>query len=146
MGDWVFGCDVCQEVCPWNRARVAATHEEFTSGAGAGPTLNLVELLRLDDASFRDRFGGTALTRPKRAGLLRNAAVAAGNIGDRTAIPALVEALADEAALVRGHAAWALGQLAPLSADALGALRGALSVESSPEVRAELIDVLSDSC
>jgi len=142
MGDWVFGCDICEEVCPWNRARPQATHREFDSSAGVGSTLDLIELLSLDEAAFRERFRGTALTRPKRAGLLRNAAIALGNLGDRTAVPALVRALTDEEPLVRGHAAWALGQLAPLPDTAIKAMREALAIEMSMEASGEIISAL----
>ncbi len=142
MGSWVFGCDICQEICPWNRARPVSKHAEFAPSEGAGPALDLIELLGLDDAAYRARFRHTALTRPKRRGLLRNAAVALGNARDPRAIPALVRALRDPEPLVRGHAAWALGQLGELPDDALLALATALSVETDPSVVEELRAVL----
>ncbi len=142
LGSWVFGCDICQEVCPWNRARPAGEHPEFAPMEGAGATLDLVEVLGLDDAAFRARFRGTAPTRAKRRGLLRNAAVALGNARDRRAIPALVRALADPEPLVRGHAAWALGQLGELPADVIAALESALSAEPDPDVQVELREAL----
>ena len=104
LGNWVFGCDLCQEACPWNgEARDAAGAE------GLAP--HLPSLLALDEAGFRARFGKTAVARAKRRGLLRNAAVALGNSGNTDAVPALAAALADPEPLVRGHAAWALGRL-----------------------------------
>ncbi len=142
IGAWVFGCDVCQEVCPWNRARPAGAHPEFTAAAGVGPTLDLIAVLGMDDAAFRARFRGTALTRAKRRGLLRNAAVALGNTRDRRAIPALVQALSDPEPLVRGHAAWALSQFGELSEDVYGALVSALAVETDRGVQAELRQAL----
>jgi epoxyqueuosine reductase len=142
LGSWVFGCDICQEVCPWNRARPPSQHPEFAPSAGAGPTLDLIELLGMDDATFRARFRHTALTRPKRRGLLRNAAVALGNARDRRAIPALVHALDDPEPLVRGHAAWALGELGELPEDARTALVDALATETDPAVIEELRAVL----
>lgn len=142
LGAWVFGCDVCQEVCPWNRARPPSAHAEFAPSAGAGATLDLLEVLRLDDAAFRTRFRGTPITRARRAGLLRNAAVALGNARDPRAIPALVAALRDPEPLVRGHAAWALGQMEELPSWALGALRTALAVEPDPDARAEINSAL----
>jgi epoxyqueuosine reductase len=144
MGDWVFGCDVCQEVCPWNRGRPGSAAMESEVGASNGASsLDLIELLALDDASFRARFRGTALTRPKRSGLLRNAAVALGNAQDPRAVPALAAALADPEPLVRGHAAWALAQISPPSAEVTEALRQALAVETDAEARAELEGALS---
>lgn len=111
MGDWVFGCDVCQEVCPWNRF----------SGTGAYPrtpafsTLDCVELLGLDEGTFRARFRGTVLYRIKRSGLLRNAAIVLGNFGDETCLPALDRAASDEDEIVREAAAWALNRIAARS-------------------------------
>jgi len=103
MGNWVFGCDICQEVCPYNHG----------PGAGEESLIPLADLLSLrTEAQFLDQFAGTALTRAKREGLLRNAAIAAGNSKDSTLIPALQETLAqDSSAVVREHAAWALNQL-----------------------------------
>jgi epoxyqueuosine reductase len=71
MKDWVFGCDVCQEVCPWNRARPVAVHDEFRPSEGAGVALDLQELLQMDNTAFRARFRHTPLVRAKRRGLLR---------------------------------------------------------------------------
>lgn len=145
MGQWVFGCDVCQEVCPWNRARPQAVHEEFAPERGAGPTLDLEELLGLDSASFRERFRETPLTRTKRAGLLRNAAVALGNLADVDSIPTLIQALRDPEPLVRSHAAWALAQMATLPPEALHALETALNAESEPDAREEIRQVLAQA-
>ena len=103
--NWVFGCDVCQEVCPWNAPAVPAAGED----AWLYPSLT--EVLTLDEAAFRHRFRGTAVLRATRRGLVRNAAVALGNTGNRAAVAPLVTALSDPEALVRSHAAWALGQL-----------------------------------
>jgi epoxyqueuosine reductase len=145
MGQWVFGCDVCQEVCPWNRARPQAVQEEFAPERGAGPTLDLEELLGLDATSFRERFRETPLTRPKRAGLLRNAAVALGNLGDVGAIPTLVTALQDPEPVVRSHAAWALGRMPTLPSKALHALEAALAVETEPDAQEEIRQVLAQA-
>lgn len=138
MGSWVFGCDVCQEVCPWNRARRAADHPEFGGAAGVGPTVDPVELLALNDEAFRVRFKGTALIRPKRAGLLRNAAVSLGNLGDGAATPALLAALDDPEPVVREHAAWALGRLGPLGEAAQAEILARLEQEDDVVVRGEL--------
>jgi epoxyqueuosine reductase len=102
--NWIFGCDVCQDVCPWNA-------EERDRGAADELTPLLPPLLGLDVPGFRARFGRTAVSRAKRRGLLRNVAVALGNSGNPDAVPALVGALDDPEPLVRGHAAWALGRI-----------------------------------
>ncbi len=135
MGDWVFGCDVCQEVCPWNRKAPATEEGAFTAREGLEAP-DLVELLKMDQATFGVRFKGSPIKRTKRRGLLRNAAVAMGNSGDRRAVPALVEALSDGEPLVRGHAAWALGRLG--GEEARGALEAALSREGDAEARGEI--------
>jgi len=116
MGDWVFGCDVCQEVCPPNQKPGAPAHDEFRADAASSDASEaarpaLIPLLQIDDETFTRRFGKSPIKRAKRAGLQRNAAVALGNSGDRTAVPALSEALRDGDPVVRPHAAWALGRL-----------------------------------
>jgi epoxyqueuosine reductase len=114
VGDWAFGCDVCQEVCPYNKAKATRSRwPEFSEGAGAGPYLSIEEMLEIrTDEEFERRFAGTPLTRPGRAGLLRNCCVAAGNLGLEKAVPALIRCLLeDESSLVRSHAAWALGEI-----------------------------------
>ena len=114
IGEWIFGCDVCQDVCPFNRFASDTQWPDFHPEAGVGPRLDLVGLLSIaNDEEFRARFRGTALTRPKRRGLLRNAAVAAANIGVTAAVPVLIALVESEAeALVRSHSLWALGKLA----------------------------------
>src|SRR3989442_3570613 len=109
LENWIFGCDLCQEVCPWNPGRDDADAAERL-------TPHLPTVLALDAAGFRARFGTTAVTRAKRRGLLRNAAVALRNSGNPDAAPALAHALADPEPLVRGHAASALRHLGGLSA------------------------------
>ena len=107
LGDWVFGCDVCQEVCPWNRkAPVAAmpARPELES-------LDLIELIGLSDVEFRQRFRDTALMRTKRRGLLRNAALVLGNNGDERALPALRRALDDPEPLIQEAARWAVREI-----------------------------------
>jgi len=100
VGDWLFGCDICQEVCPWNR-------KDESRPEAVDP----VELLSLTEADFRRRFGGTALERTRRRGLLRNAAIVLGNAGDERALPALTEALSDDEEIVREAAAWAIQRI-----------------------------------
>lgn len=140
LGDWVFGCDICQDVCPWNWGAGPVPWPELV-GSPADERPALDDLLRLDDAAFRARFRGSAVTRAKRRGLVRNAAVAAGNARDPVLVPALVGALADPEPLVRGHAAWALGQIGGPAARA--ALAAARTTEADPSVRAEIAAALA---
>jgi epoxyqueuosine reductase len=129
LENWVFGCDVCQEVCPWNGdARDAAGAEWLTPA--------LPELVMLDQHGFDARFRGTAVTRTGRRGLVRNAAVALGNSQNPAAVPPLAHALADADPLVRAHAAWGLGRIGGVAARA--ALDGARRREPSAAARAEI--------
>jgi epoxyqueuosine reductase len=130
--NWVFGCDVCQEVCPWNGDATRAPDDP--EAAWLAPPLD--ELVRLDAGAFAARYGGTAVTRTGRRGLVRNAAVALGNSGNPTAVPPLAGALDDADPLVRGHAAWALGRLG--GATARTVLERARRREPSAEARAEI--------
>jgi epoxyqueuosine reductase len=113
LGEWVFGCDVCQDVCPFNRFAEETRWPEFKAQAGAGPRLDLIEVLSISsDEEFRNRFRGTPLTRPKRRGLLRNAAVVAANVGATATVAALIERIEHDAEpLIRSHAVWALTRL-----------------------------------
>ena len=129
IDNWVFGCDVCQEVCPWNG-------DARDDAAATWLAPSLPELVTLDGAAFDARYAGTAVTRTGRRGLVRNAAVALGNSGNPAAVPALEAALADGEPLVRGHAAWALGRLG--GAAAHRALDRARRREPSAEARAEI--------
>jgi epoxyqueuosine reductase len=136
LGNWIFGCDVCQNVCPWNAEPAHA--DDFD-------TLypRLTDIMDLDAAGFRARFGGTAVMRTRRRGLLRNAAVALGNSGNRDAVPALERALLNDEPLVRGHAAWALGRLGGSAArDALDRVR---NTDPDDAVRAETEAALRDT-
>ncbi len=108
IGDRVFGCDDCLEVCPWNRFAQQSPVKEFQRRELPA----LIEFLSWDEAKFRDFFRGTPIFRIKRRGFLRNVCVALGNIGDPTALPALQRAAAhDPESLVREHAVWAVEQL-----------------------------------
>jgi epoxyqueuosine reductase len=111
MGDWVFGCDVCQEVCPWNR-KAPPGQEPALQARAELANLDLLELLQLSQDEFRARFKHTALWRAKRRGLLRNAAIALGNLGDGRAIEVLEKAALDEDGVIREAARWALERLA----------------------------------
>jgi len=110
VGEWIFGCDVCQEVCPWNRFAVPVEEPAFRTDEGRW-TGDPAELLSLDEEGFRRRFEGSAVRRAGRDGLLRNVCVALGNRGDRAALPLLERAREDPSPLVREHAAWAIERI-----------------------------------
>ena len=112
IGEWLFGCDVCQDVCPWNRKAATTAEPAFASPNVPPPE----ELLALDPAAFRERFRHTALWRARRSWLLRNAATILGNRGDAAAVPTLRAALTDSDPPVRVAAAWALSRLRAESA------------------------------
>lgn len=129
LGSWIFGCDVCQEVCPWNdkvgRDRQAAQAEALQP--------YLPDLVRLTEEEFYRRYRRTAIWRVKRDGFVRNAVVALGNSGNPEAVPVLAGVLqGDSASVVRVHAAWALGQVGGDAA--VDGLRRAQRYETDPEV------------
>ena len=140
MLDWVFGCDICQDVCPVNRKAQPAIEPAFQRKELG--LLDLVELLELSEVEFRRRFQGSPILRAKRVGLQRNACVALGNRQDPAAVPALGRALATGEPLVRGHAAWALGHIG--GTQARFALKQAASGETAPEVLAEIAAALEE--
>lgn len=161
MGNRIFGCDICNEVCPWNKRLARVTEEQGSRGAeerrggravergsvGAGECVpphlgtevvapKLLDLMALDDEAFRERFRGSPIKRARRRGLLRNVAVALGNWGNPVAVPALTRSLHDHEPLIRGHAAWALGQIE--SDRARRALEKALATEDDDYTRNEI--------
>jgi epoxyqueuosine reductase len=103
IGDWVFGCDICQMVCPWNR--FAGTGDSAFSRKTSAPSLT--EELSLTPEEFNQRFKGRPVKRSKRRGYLRNVAVALGNTGDMHTLPVLQKLVNDEEPMVREHACWA---------------------------------------
>jgi epoxyqueuosine reductase len=136
LGNWIFGCDVCQEVCPWNgdATRDAPVNDDLAP--------SLADVMALDDFSFRQRYGKTAIRRTKRRGLLRNTMIALGNSGNPAAVPLLARALESEPErLVRAHAAWALGCFD--AREARRALDIARISEPDPMVRTEICDALA---
>ncbi len=140
MQDWIFGCDICQEVCPWNRHAPGSTEPTFQPSDGL-PTPSLAGILGLDNESFRQRFKGTPMRRAKRRGLLRSAAIALGNSPHAASFDALALALADEEPVVRGAAAWALGRWrhADVMAErARAVLLMRMEIETDADVHAEI--------
>ena len=107
LGNWIFGCDLCQQVCPWNRF----APEGDPMFKDEKPPHSLTEDLMLTPQAFNQRFKRTPLQRPRRRGYLRNVAVALGNIGDRQALPVLQKALNDDEPMLREHAQWAMNKI-----------------------------------
>lgn len=151
MGHWLFGCDICQEVCPWNRkpTREANRQQEKVlhnadveaSTLERFDQLDLGSLFELDDEQFRQRFRKTPLWRARRRGVLRNAAIVLGNQKHRSSVPALRRGLEDPEALVRGAAAWALGCIGDKTT--VPKLKSCLHREQDPEVLDEITLALS---
>jgi epoxyqueuosine reductase len=137
MGNWVFGCDICQDVCPYTGAARVVHDPEFEPAHPDNVFPELGFLARMTETEFRERFSGTAVTRAKRKGMARNAAIALGNSGDERAVPVLESMLlSHDEPLARGHAAWALKHLT--GQDALHTLAGAHSRELDADVRDEI--------
>jgi len=157
MGNWIYGCDLCQEVCPFNRfaklthegnfypetARLKIKDWEAASQSSifnpqsfntAAPPL--LDILALDEAGFRERFARSPIKRIKRRRLVRNACVAAGNWGSETAVPQLISLLSDPEPLLRGHAAWALLQIGGERAET--AVAQARATETDEAARGEM--------
>jgi epoxyqueuosine reductase len=143
MGNRVFGCDICQEVCPWNGDKPSSRWPSPDPAYRAREPLEGPELVRfaehilgLSGKGYLREFQGSPLARPRRQGMLRNLCVGLGNTGDAAAVPVLARALEDRHPLVRGHAAWALGRVG--GAVATGRLLARREVEQEGWVREEL--------
>jgi epoxyqueuosine reductase len=110
MGHEVFGCDICQDVCPWNRKAPVTSAAEFQPREGlVNPALEWLAAMKVDE--FREKFRGSALRRAKRSGLRRNAVIAMANSGDQRFVPLLEQLKTDEDAVVAESAQWAASRL-----------------------------------
>jgi epoxyqueuosine reductase len=135
VGDWLFGCDVCQDVCPWNHKAPLTDEPDFEPLPDSNP-IDLAPLFSFDDEAFRRRFRHSPLWRAKRRGLLRNAAIVLGNQRASTALKTLERGLADPEPLVRAACVWAIEQIGePESRDRLSAR---MDEETDDEVRTAL--------
>jgi epoxyqueuosine reductase len=141
VGQWIFGCDVCQEVCPVDAVLPSPSADALAPLLDPEP--ELAPLLELSREQFRERYRHTPVARAGWAGFLRNVCVALGNAREETTVPALAKALAHEEPLVRRHAAWALGCIG--SEPARQALAAALDAEPDADVRSELSGALCDN-
>lgn len=112
VGDWLFGCDICQDACPFNARAYETRWPEFQAERGVGAWVSLEEILSIpDQAAFKAKWGHTPLSRAKRKGMIRNACVAAGNSGDKTLQKTLEPLCRDPDELIREHAIWAMEEL-----------------------------------
>lgn len=135
IGNHFFGCDVCQQVCPWNQS-----HLDPAVDIQIPISIQEIRSRVLDENEFLRFFKNSALKRPSRAGIYRNLAVTLGNIRDESDLKLLNQLLCDGDPLVRNHAAWALGQFDLPKSTAM--LNSALEHESNPEVRSVINSVL----
>ncbi len=144
LGNRIFGCDDCQLVCPWNRKLEPLARDALQPEAGR--ILPEIDgLLRLDEAAFRARFSGTPIRRLGRERFVRNLCVAAGNSGKQALVGPLLDLLEDGSALVRMHAAWALGRLGRGRADILGRIVSAAARESDEEAREDMRQTIEET-
>ena len=140
FGNWIFGCDICQDVCPFQRFSGPTDEKAFFPVDIDRAVPRLKDLLSLDDEGFRLRFGGSPISRIRRRGIVRNACVAAGNSGNPVFIPYLIQLLYDPEPLIRGHAAWGLWEI--MGHDAIQQLNELYYRENEEDVRAELEAIL----
>ncbi|NKB24446.1 MAG: tRNA epoxyqueuosine(34) reductase QueG [Kiritimatiellae bacterium] len=126
MKNWIYGCDACQEMCPWVRRYSKPGQTRFLEYDPDFAAPRLMDLIKFDNDDFKKRFKGSPITRTKRRGLLRNAAVALGNWGNTEAIPVLKKAAEDPEPLIREHAAWAIEQIETSGEQRSEVLKGSL--------------------
>ena len=142
VGNLIFGCDICQEVCPWN-SKATPTAETAFQPRDGNLAPELLSLVSMTQQEFSRRFKGSPIKRAKRRGFLRNVLVAIGNWRSQRAVPALKDALADDESLVRSHAAWALGRIGGETAKQI--LRTRLTIETEQDVITEIQDALLEA-
>lgn len=141
FGNWIFGCDVCQEVCPFQRFATETDEVAFLPMDENRVAPKLIDILMTTEDSFKEMFRRTPLERVKRERIVRNACIAAGNWAKDQTIPYLIQLLYDESALIRGHAVWALWQTMGLDSSKL--LTDLYNREDDEQVRGEIEDFLN---
>jgi epoxyqueuosine reductase len=139
IGEWAFGCDICQEVCPVNLKAMTTNDENFQ--VSVLDDFDLGTLLDIDENEFRTLFAGSSVRRAKLTGLKRNLCVVLGNLGDVKSVPVLNRALTDDEAIVRSHAAWALGRIG--GSIAWQALEIAVGIEEDQNAKNEILAALA---
>lgn len=146
MGNRLFGCDDCQDVCPYNKRARRGLHPEFAPHPEVGAEPSLLQLMAMTKGDFKRWFEPTAAGWRGKTTIQRNALIALGNSGDEAALRPLVDALSGESPVMRAHAAWGLGRLARLNPQVAGQAREALAArqprESDPAVLLELNNAL----
>jgi epoxyqueuosine reductase len=143
LDDWIFGCDICQQVCPWNQLKLEEVEilDEFLPREELS-NIDLVEEMKLSQDAFSAKFKNSPIKRAKRRGYLRNIAVALGNQKSKAALPVLAEALQDDEPLIRGQAAWALGEIGGKNVRKL--LAETFQDEENPQVKEEILRALDN--
>lgn len=144
LGDWIFGCDICQQVCPWNQQKP----EDIEILDGFFPreehsNIDLVEEMKLSQDAFSAKFKNSPIKRAKRKGYLRNIAIALGNQKSKPAVSVLAAVLQDQEPLIRSHAAWALGEIGGEKAQKSLA-DAAFQDEKNPQVKEEILRALNN--
>lgn len=141
IGTRVWGCDTCQNVCPYNQSAKVSSHSQFEAN-NLGPFPELIPLLKLTNQEFREKFSSTVMNWRGKRPIKRNAAVILGNLAAKEAVPALISTLKnDPQAIVRGHTAWALGEIG--TQEAKEALKARLEFEDDEKVRDEIKKALA---
>ena len=136
FGNWVYGCDICQDVCPFQRFSQPSDEISFYPINYQTVAPHLTDLLTLTDETFKQIYGESPIYRIRRKRLVRNACIAVGNSHDKRFVPYIIQLLYDNEPIVRGHAAWALWQL--MGQDAIGQLNELYYREDDAEVMAEI--------
>lgn len=144
IGNWLFGCDICQQVCPWNQRFAKPTDDPAFQPRPFLKQPAVADFLLLKPEAWRKPLRGSPLERPRRKGLVRNATIVAGNTGDESTIPFLTELLrSDPEPVIRAHAAWALGQIP--GREARSSLQAAANDENDSIVQGEIKRALTSS-
>jgi len=141
FGNWVYGCDICQDVCPFQRFSLTTQEKAFFPVEVNRAAPPLIDLLTLDDATFKAQYEGSPIYRIRRQRLVRNACIAAGNSRDAQFIPYLIQLLYDAEPLIRGHAAWGLWRI--MRRGAVKQLNELYYREEDEAVRGELEQLLA---